>query len=96
MGGFESGTFANRTQRGENRARTTPTIAQPVLLLTAKKAKGAAGFPVAPQSLHSLVQALRAPFAKPKTSLAGDPSEVTALGKRHWITSFRWFTETSI
>jgi hypothetical protein len=22
--------------------------------------------------------------------LAGDPSEVTALGKRHWITSFRW------
>jgi hypothetical protein len=25
----------------------------------------------------------------PKTSLAGDPSEVTALGKRHWITSFR-------
>src|SRR3954451_23740465 len=24
-----------------------------------------------------------------KTSLAGDPSEVTALGVRHWITSFR-------
>ena len=24
-----------------------------------------------------------------KTSLAGDPSEVTALGIRHWITSFR-------
>jgi len=22
-------------------------------------------------------------------SLAGDPSEVTALGVRHWITSFR-------
>ena len=22
--------------------------------------------------------------------LAGDPSEVTALRKRHWITSFRW------
>jgi hypothetical protein len=22
-------------------------------------------------------------------SLAGDPSEVTALGERHWITSFR-------
>jgi hypothetical protein len=39
--------------------------------------------------LHSLVQALRAPFAKPEKSLAGDPSEVTALGKRHWITSFR-------
>jgi hypothetical protein len=45
--------------------------------------------PVAPQFLHSLVQALRAPFAKPIESLAGDPSEVTALGKRHWITSFR-------
>ena len=24
-----------------------------------------------------------------KTSLAGDPSEVTALDTRHWITSFR-------
>jgi hypothetical protein len=29
-----------------------------------------------------------------KNSLAGDPSEVTALGKRHWITSFRWLMET--
>jgi hypothetical protein len=28
------------------------------------------------------------PVAKLK-SLAGDPSEVTALGIRHWITSFR-------
>src|SRR4051812_41539003 len=36
---------------------------------------------------------LRAPqcqaHRKLRESLAGDPSEVTALGKRHWITSFR-------
>jgi hypothetical protein len=28
-----------------------------------------------------------------RKSLAGDPSEVTALGVRHWITSFRWLWE---
>jgi len=34
---------------------------------------------------------LRAPRCQAiNASLAGDPSEVTALGKRHWITSFRW------
>jgi hypothetical protein len=36
----------------------------------------------------SLVQALRRPLPSSR-SLAGDPSEVTALGIRHWITSFR-------
>src|ERR1700730_14757833 len=45
--------------------------------------------PVASQHSCSLVQALRAPVCKAKKSLAGDPSEVTALGVRHWITSFR-------
>jgi hypothetical protein len=29
----------------------------------------------------------------PFQSLAGDPSEVTALGKRHWITSFSLVAE---
>jgi hypothetical protein len=32
---------------------------------------------------------LRAPRCQAQESLAGDPSEVTALGVRHWITSFR-------
>jgi hypothetical protein len=32
---------------------------------------------------------LEAPRCQAKTRSAGDPSEVTALGKRHWITSFR-------
>ncbi len=27
-------------------------------------------------------------LSQAQVSLAGDPSEVTALGKRHWITSF--------
>jgi hypothetical protein len=31
---------------------------------------------------------LRAPRCQAFEGLAGDPSEVTALGKRHWITSF--------
>jgi hypothetical protein len=44
--------------------------------------------PVAFQPLYSLVQALRAPCCQAETGLAGDPSEVTALGVRHWITSF--------
>jgi hypothetical protein len=30
-----------------------------------------------------------APLQSLKIRLAGDPSEVTALGERHWITSFR-------
>jgi hypothetical protein len=52
--------------------------------------KGAAGdLPSRPDFLHSLVQALRAPCCQAKKGLAGDPSEVTALGIRHWITSFR-------
>jgi hypothetical protein len=44
--------------------------------------------PVASQLLCSLVQAPRAPCCKAQIRLAGDPSEVTALGVRHWITSF--------
>jgi hypothetical protein len=52
--------------------------------------KGRGGIsPVASQFLYSLVQALRAPCCEALESLAGDPSEVTALGVRHWITSFR-------
>jgi hypothetical protein len=50
--------------------------------------------PVASQLLHSLVQALRAPCCEAQRSLAGDPSEVTALGIRHWITSFHcWWKQ---
>ena len=60
------------------------------------KAKGAAGCPVAPHLLNSLDQGRERPMPSPKTSLAGDPSEVTALGKRHWITSFRWLMETQV
>jgi hypothetical protein len=45
--------------------------------------------PAAFRFLYSLVQAPRTPFCQAQEALAGDPSEVTALGKRHWITSFR-------
>jgi ABC-type branched-subunit amino acid transport system substrate-binding protein len=52
--------------------------------------KDATGWPRrVPTLANSLVQALRAPCCQAHTGLAGDPSEVTALGKRHWITSFR-------
>ena len=53
--------------------------------------KNAAGWcPPRPDCCNSLVQALRAPCLRSlEESLAGDPSEVTALGVRHWITSFR-------
>jgi len=55
-----------------------------------RQSKGRGGVaPVAPQLLKLAGQALRAPRCQAKGSLAGDPSEVTALGKRHWITSFR-------
>jgi hypothetical protein len=60
------------------------------------KQKGAAGCPVAPHLLNSLDQGRERPMPSPKTSLAGDPSEVTALGKRHWITSFRWLMEIQV
>src|SRR3981081_2656714 len=50
----------------------------------------------APTFCNSLVQALRAPFCKAQIRLAGDPSEVTALGVRHWITSFSLLMETSV
>jgi hypothetical protein len=54
------------------------------------KIKGAAGWiPSRPIFRNSLVQALRAPSGQALTGLAGDPSEVTALEIRHWITSFR-------
>jgi len=41
---------------------------------------------------------LEAPFvAEPKVkSSAGDPSEVTALGERHWITSFQLLMEIKV
>jgi hypothetical protein len=46
--------------------------------------------PSRPNFCNSLVQAPRAPWLRSlEVSLAGDPSEVTALGVRHWITSFR-------
>jgi hypothetical protein len=84
---YQLGLQRRRANR-RNPSRAAPAIGQPVRVLIVK-AKGAAGCPVAPQSLHSLVQALERPLRSPKTGLAGDPSEVTALGKRHWITSFR-------
>jgi hypothetical protein len=49
--------------------------------------------------IDSLVQAPRAPEGKlgyADKSLAGDPSEVTALTMRHWITSFLLLTERPI
>src|SRR6266699_2825674 len=51
--------------------------------------------PAAPQLLNSLVQAPRAPMPSKKL-LAGDPSEVTALDTRQWITSFRWLMGVGI
>ena len=51
------------------------------------KKRGGKGSRRAP-TLVSLVQALERPEPGLKPGLAGDPSEVTALGKRHWITSF--------
>src|SRR5437588_1876130 len=53
--------------------------------------KGAAGW-LPPHPIVVLAgPGLRAPRCQAiNASLAGDPSEVTALGKRHWITSFRW------
>src|SRR5271156_3815085 len=40
-------------------------------LVLIAKSKGAAGFPVAPNTCNSLVQALRAPLAQPQNKLSG-------------------------
>jgi hypothetical protein len=61
-----------------------------------RKEKARRGGPVAPDFLLA-GPGLRAPRCQAfSQSSAGDPSEVTALEIRHWITSFRWFRETSI
>ena len=57
-------------------------------VIAAKQKRRDGMTPSRPNFCNSLVQALRAPCCQASTGLAGDPSEVTALGVRHWITSF--------
>lgn len=58
--------------------------------------KARRGGPVAPDFLLA-GPGLRAPRCQASIQgSAGDPSEVTALGIRHWITSFRWLRKSSI
>ena len=45
--------------------------------------------PVASQLLFLAGPGAESALVQSVKSLAGDPSEVTALGVRHWITSFR-------
>jgi hypothetical protein len=52
-----------------------------------KKRDGIA--PVASQLLFLAGPGAESALVQSVKSLAGDPSEVTALGVRHWITSFR-------
>ena len=53
-----------------------------------KKRRGGMA-PVAPQLLKLAGPGAESALCQALRGLAGDPSEVTALGKRHWITSFR-------
>ncbi len=72
----------DETQPGEfdSRPGMTTTIQN-------KKRDGMA--PVASQPLHLAGPGAESALVQSVKSLAGDPSEVTALGVRHWITSFR-------
>jgi hypothetical protein len=52
--------------------------------------KGRGGIaPVAPRFFALAGLGAESALLTGQTGLAGDPSEVTALGIRHWITSFR-------
>jgi hypothetical protein len=57
--------------------------------ISTQKQKGAAGLLPPRPFVYLAGPGAETPVAKPEQSLAGDPSEVTALGIRHWITSFR-------
>jgi hypothetical protein len=52
-----------------------------------QESKRGGRLPAAFQPLNSLVRRRERPQSQ--ISLSGDPSEVTALETRHWITSFR-------
>ncbi|MGY8681489.1 hypothetical protein Q2941_27420 [Bradyrhizobium sp. UFLA05-153] len=81
--------------RRERFCNARPAYAQSELIPRwyLKKRRGGED-PVAPDLLSRWSRAESAPLPGFTSSLAGDPSEVTALEIRHWITSFRWFRDT--
>ena len=75
-------------------SRTGEAIAPCLLVSGRSQGKGAAGKPRRARFLARWSRAEAAPMPSFGQSSAGDPSEVTALEIRHWITSFRWFRKS--
>jgi len=72
----------DETQPGEFDSR-------PGMMTTIQNKKRDGMAPVASQLLFLAGPGAESALVQSVKSLAGDPSEVTALGVRHWITSFR-------